>query len=384
MDTKTLFQSISRKMRADFEASAQVQHAGSKGTIRENILRAFLAKGRLPEKYGVGSGEIVGRTRDTSRQCDLIVYDKLNGVTLLYDEAVQVFPIDCVYGIIEVKSSLSKAELLDALEKVRALKGMAPGGSVQQAAGAGWSMIHSRPKPFGMIFAYNLADNSLESLRDNLREWEAANPPTVWPNYICVLETGVIYHSGKVFEMSLGSDQITPQSWPLAMPYGGNTLFQFFCSLHDICAAMQLGPVELNHYYDPPLRIGRFVVYGRGMEGELARPGLGGTRVRIRASTIERVLEWCAKNGRMKYGDVLVKRIGSIPMGMEDSPLLKREVYLYNPANLPGLHEIDPNSFALNERGVTMAPSLMSAIELLIDNQLYVIAGLTDADYEPV
>jgi hypothetical protein len=102
-------------MRADFEASAQVKHSGSKGTIRETNLRNFLAGGRLPGKYGLGSGEVVGRVRDTSRQCDVIVYDKVNGVTLPYDESVQVFPIDCVYGVIEVKSALSKPEFLDSL-----------------------------------------------------------------------------------------------------------------------------------------------------------------------------------------------------------------------------------------------------------------------------
>jgi transposase InsO family protein len=48
-------------MRLDFEASAQVKHAGSKGTIRENNLRSFLAEGRLPAKCGLGAGEIVGR-----------------------------------------------------------------------------------------------------------------------------------------------------------------------------------------------------------------------------------------------------------------------------------------------------------------------------------
>ena len=31
-----------------------------------------------------------------------------------------------------------------------------------------------------------------------------------------------------------------------------------------------------------------------------------------------------------------------------------------------------------------MEPSLATAIELLIDGELYVIAALTDADYEPV
>ena len=52
-------------MRTDFDVSAQIKHSGSKGTVRENILRDFLAEGRLPTKYGLGSGQIDGRVSDT-------------------------------------------------------------------------------------------------------------------------------------------------------------------------------------------------------------------------------------------------------------------------------------------------------------------------------
>ena len=61
MDTRTLFQKISQRMSVDFEASAQIKHAESKGTARENILRDFLAE-RLPAPYGLISGEVVGHS----------------------------------------------------------------------------------------------------------------------------------------------------------------------------------------------------------------------------------------------------------------------------------------------------------------------------------
>lgn len=153
MDTKKLFQRISQRIRADFNASAEIGHSGSKGTVREHFLCDFLRE-RLPERYGIGSGEIAARTRNTlSRQCDVIVYDKLNGVVLYSSDNVQVYPVDCVYGIIEVKSALSKAELLDALEKIKVLKEMAPRG-LAQATGPGFISAYHRPQPFGMVFAY--------------------------------------------------------------------------------------------------------------------------------------------------------------------------------------------------------------------------------------
>jgi hypothetical protein len=386
VNTRKLFQKISQRLRVDFEASAHVVHAVSKGTIRENSLRSFLAEGRLPTKYGLGMGEIVGRLRDTSRQCDLIVYDKLNGVSLLYDDSVQVYPIDCVYGIIEVKSALSKPEFIDALNKIKAFKTMAPAGPVSQPLAGGWTTLGPRPRPFGIVFAYNLPNNSLDSLLENLREWEASTPRTLWPNYVCVLEVGVIYHHKKLFEPCFDSDQITAEASPISIAHREDSLFQFYCALHDMCAHMQLGPVELMRYYDPAVRIGKYVVDSRGADLRFRKDGGAERTVRFRESTIDKVVTWCAAHGRMSYGDTLMKRFGSLPLGMENAAILSMEAFLYNPNNLPGLHEAGPNAFTVTENGVTANACLVNVLELTIDDRRYVIAmsGFTEADYEDV
>lgn len=373
-------------MRADFEASAQITHSGSKGTVRENALRKFLEV-RLPAKYALGAGEVVGRVRNaTSRQCDLIVYDRQNGVTLLYDEDVQVFPIDCVYGVVEVKSALSRAEFLDDLEKIKLLKTMTPGGPVSLPVAGGYSLVHARPRPFGMIFAYNLGGNSLESLVENLREWEAATPAEFWPNYVCVLEVGVIFHHASAsFERCIDSAKITAETWPMYISYGKDSLFQFYSALHDVGARMHLGPVELGHYYDPAVQIGKHVVYGRGFEGLLAKDGAtSGRPVRLRESTVDRVIEWCSTQGRMRYETVLLKQFGMIPLGMEKLEILNLEVYLYNPDELPGLHEMGKNPITMIGNRPSLAPSLANALTLDINGQRYVVAchGFTEDDWE--
>jgi hypothetical protein len=379
VDTCALFHKISQRMRADFEASAQVGHSGSKGTVRENILREFLSE-RLPAKYGLGAGEIVGRIRETSKQSDIVVYDKLNGVRFLVDESVQVFPIDCVYGIIEVKSALSKTEFLDALEKIKALKSLAPGGNVAHPMGGGMTMFHARPRPFGMVFAYSLAGNSLDSLQENLCEWEENTPPTLWPNYICVLETGVILHHGQPFETCLGSDKITAKSWPISLSYGQDSLFQFFCSLHDVCARMNLGPVELHHYYERPEKIGSHVVQIRPMTRVK-----DGRKVRPSAKMIDKIVSWCASRGPIRYDELLQKRFGSVPLGMEKIAPIK--VFLYNSDDLPGLREIEGPPLEMTDEGPkTKQPCLMNILEFTIDGENYAVAtdGFADDDFEEV
>ena len=383
MDTRTLFRKISQKMRNDFEQSAEVNHDGLKGKVRENTVRKFLAE-RLPARYGLGAGEIVGRTRATSRESDVIIFDRLNAVTLLADESVQVFPIDCVYGIVEVKSSLSKTEFIDALEKIKALKSLAPGGNVTQPIGGGFTLHHSRPKPFGIIFAYQLAKNSLESLQENLRDWEKNNPPALWPNYVCVLEVGAIFHHGQPFESCLDSDHITEKSWPLALNYEQDSLFQFFCSLHDMCARMNLGPVELRHYYEPSEKIGSHIVEIRPMT--LVKDGQPSRKVRPSPEMIDKIVSWCSSRAPMRYDELLQKRFGSVPLGMEK--VAANKTFLYNPDNLPGIHEIKGPPFEMTQSGFVKAtqPSLANLLEFAIDGNNYAVCmdGFTDADYEDI
>ena len=383
MNTKELFKNISQTMRLDFEKSKQVKHAGSRGTVRENVLRAFLEEGRLPERYGIGSGEIVSRVRETSHQSDLIIYDRLNGVTLLYDEKTQVYPIDCVYGIVEVKSALSKTELLDSLEKIRTFKSMFTGGTISHTMGP-LTAISARPRPFGMIFAYTLSGNSLKSLCENLKEWERTVPPSCWPNYICVLEAGIIQHNGKPFETLLDSDKIVDGSWPSWFEYKEESLFQFYSALHDICARMNLGPVELSYYYKPLERVGKFIVKGHvelDMKNFISGEVL---KVRLTEAMLDRIVSWCQEKGPMTFKDALIKRVGSIPLGM-DPKILNYEVFLYNPNNLPGLHELGPDAFTGSENTpMLQKPSLASLLELNIDGRNYQISldGFTESDYE--
>lgn len=384
MDVKALFQAVSRRMHADFEASSQIRHSGSKGAVRENALRNFFENGRLPEKYAVGSGEVVGRVRDTSRQCDLIIYDRMNGVSLVYDDTSQVYPIDCVYGIVEVKSALSKTELIDSLDKIAAFKDMAPGGAQIETMG-GFTSSSPRLAPFGAVFAYGLAGNSLESLRENLVEWEATHPPTLWPNYICVLGEGVICHHPKdALGRALHSAAITDGAWPSSVYFREDSLFEFYCAVHDLCAQMRLGPVELMRYYEPALRIGRFVVEGRA---ELMRGAPPGVPVRYTEAALARIVAEGQRTGPETYEATLLKILGQVPQGLS-ARQLSRKGFLFNPDGLPGYHELGASPVIRDDDGGVQpsAPALVPYASLVIDGDDYVIplAALQETDLEPV
>ncbi|UNK20992.1 hypothetical protein MNQ98_13660 [Paenibacillus sp. N3/727] len=60
MDMKFIFKEIANKLMSEFKISSQMKHQGIIGDYREDALKDFLMKGRIPRKFSIGSSEIIG------------------------------------------------------------------------------------------------------------------------------------------------------------------------------------------------------------------------------------------------------------------------------------------------------------------------------------
>lgn len=95
-------------------------HPGEFGMYREKIV-AELLKPFLPSKLAVGTGFIITCQNNISTQCDIIIYDKEN-TPIIENGEQRFFPIECVVGVIEVKSVLNKTKFKEALQKLSNIK----------------------------------------------------------------------------------------------------------------------------------------------------------------------------------------------------------------------------------------------------------------------
>jgi len=117
---------------------AAIEHAGEKGRSLEGETISFL-RTFLPSEYGLSTGFVVFQGPNgtqLSSQLDIIIYDAIRGGPIVRLSTCDVFPLDAVYGYIEVKaslrSSLKKGEDKDwpddSIEKCidnnKALRGM--------------------------------------------------------------------------------------------------------------------------------------------------------------------------------------------------------------------------------------------------------------------
>lgn len=110
------------RMRAQFEGIKR-RHRGESGRRREDDVREFL-RAFLPDRLGIGTGEIAAADGTVSPQVDLIVYDRLKTPLLDRSESSIVVPVEGVYGVIEVASQLTVSKLREDLEKIRQVKSL--------------------------------------------------------------------------------------------------------------------------------------------------------------------------------------------------------------------------------------------------------------------
>src|SRR5690349_15038015 len=113
--------SVATRMRAEFEATKVLMHEGAKGAARERIVHSVIAP-YLPGHLQVaGSAEIIAADGQRSGQCDIVVFDR-STPPLLDMENHRLIPSECVYLVIEVKSTLTKLQLVDACNKLSRVK----------------------------------------------------------------------------------------------------------------------------------------------------------------------------------------------------------------------------------------------------------------------
>lgn len=339
MEVKKIFNLISQKMMADFNISAHFHHNGNRGDYREETLKNFLENGKLPKQYKLGNGEVISSYSQTSKQTDLIIYDNNKSIIFEATDSIQIYPIETIYGIIEIKSKLSKQKLIEGLDNIKSLKQMHSPSYISKKLGRISTVTYANTPPFGVIFAYDLGGNSLDSLQENLKEWCAKNPASVWPNMICILNHGLIFFKEGLND-KLHSDEITENCSTIGLHFKEDSLFEFTSRLISLCSARTVEVFNISLYSDIGIIVDGLRVKGIRKWKSKDDPN---KEFCLKSDFIRKVYAECKE--QISNKDLMVKRFGNIP-GME---LLEQEasklVYLYNPKNYKGLGEISTTSF---------------------------------------
>ena len=107
------------------KAAKELKHPGLRGRAREIFVKDILYP-FLNTTLGVCTGIVVDSEGNSSRQIDIIIYDKTLIPSLMLTGEEGIVPYESVLATIEVKSKLTKKELEKAVNNARSLKALIP------------------------------------------------------------------------------------------------------------------------------------------------------------------------------------------------------------------------------------------------------------------
>lgn len=119
---KSAFSTLATEVFFNPEAG-RLRHSGEYGMYRENIVKDFL-RFLIPGSLDLSTGFLITSMNDVSTQCDVVVFDPR--MTPLFQEGDRhrFYPVETVFCVAEVKSTLSRAEFGKSLNKLARTKAL--------------------------------------------------------------------------------------------------------------------------------------------------------------------------------------------------------------------------------------------------------------------
>jgi hypothetical protein len=327
------------QMMVDYERSKDIKHPRDLGDVRETILRKFLqSSGYLPRRYGVSerSVRVVSTTGHISKEIDIAIFDHEESITLMNRQDVyEVHPLDSVFGVIQVKSNLTKKELNSGLNNLASFKNL----DRTPKTGGGFSTFVGRPKSergFSILFAYTTDMRWMDIIAE-LEDFARNNPKRSLPNAVFVLDQGS-WRFGDAkggYLLNTDLDGIQELKMHGRPDYEGLCLYQFYACLMTLLRDTIVQPVAIDSYFRLPLISdeksyifvkGQFAEFGTcEKHGDFAR--------KITAENLEKIVGWCQSAEPINW----IRAIDIAYGQAEDEDAYRRQpgdVRIYNPDNL--------------------------------------------------
>jgi len=193
--TKGIAEQLNRLLAVKQQQSNIIDHNLEKGLGNEESLRQLLTC-FLPRKIAVAKGKIINSTGAMSKHIDVIVYDALNCPTLFTDEnRNQILPIEGVFGVIEVKTTLTSSTLSDAFENLLSVY------KLQSRQNCSTNELVTYCPPELKVFAFS-SNSSLKAIATQFEKLSKKHPVTESAYSYSRKSPGFDRHTGEKYLVS--------------------------------------------------------------------------------------------------------------------------------------------------------------------------------------
>jgi hypothetical protein len=165
------------------ELDALMPHRGELGRITEEIIKGVLER-TLPKRFSIGTGIIINSDGGASAQTDIVIYDNFFNSPLLSEYGARVFPVECVYATIEVKSVLNLRTLKKGISDIMLLRRI--GSKKKYIVNQRQVVIKTPPRSYIVAFRHSGLGKDYETFKSKLAK--LLNNVDAHVHGVCVLE----------------------------------------------------------------------------------------------------------------------------------------------------------------------------------------------------
>lgn len=258
------FRNLQRALLDSYERSKSIKHPRDKGDQREEILRHFLTNnGLLPGSVKVPSvsTRMVSPSGHISPELDILFVDRNESMVLKrFENTLEYYPVESVLGTIQVKSKLTKRELLDGLKHIEQFKSIRPARTLKRQLGS-FTLETGLNRRFGILFAYERGlrwDQMVDYIRQHLADCRN----NLWPNMIVLLDAGYFLIGDKeryAWDQQTLEDITNPEIHGFPDD-AGHCLQQFYSYLIPLLRKANTGLPDTDDYLRMPMTVGEHSV----------------------------------------------------------------------------------------------------------------------------
>lgn len=205
-DSVSFVAALSNELIAGFEKAGKATTPASVGAAREHAVREKLEK-ILPGQVGIGSGFVFDSYGHTSKQTDIIIYEK--GICPVFSiegtPETTYYPCEGVIAIGEIKSTLDTDGIIDSFSKVESVKknrryvkdsiNWRKYFSTLVTYGAEEERYSQTDKPFDQIYGFILCQSfglKDDTILEKFKEETFKRDAYLLPNLIVSLNNGMV------------------------------------------------------------------------------------------------------------------------------------------------------------------------------------------------
>jgi hypothetical protein len=195
---------LTTRMLSEIETiSDRMTHQGEKGRNNEHVLAAFLNE-HLPKRYWISTGKVIAADGRESGQVDLIVHDRITTPAFVEARAWSLVPVESVYAVLSVKTTLNKEELRDSLESISKVRALPRTAAIRYDSNHMVSLREDETlRPRGFVFAFKSSWATPESAEKAFQDLLSEFDDSLRPNAVCALDQCLIIRRAYTTETIL-------------------------------------------------------------------------------------------------------------------------------------------------------------------------------------